>query len=360
MTYARARLWLGMTTVGTLVLASSVLLFFDVPDRLLGTPEFSIAHAAAGLAAFIAAYACIHLISDVFGAVVIPRRFGRMTSPLGVVLRDLARGIVVHSTALWLIAVVMLLAARALGLLGVVGFAVVLSIVLLALRPQLALLMGRVRRTSGDRGVVDSPDEGFTGGIDGVFRPAVITVPRRWSDTLEPTQLDAVLDRRRIAGQSGSFRRGRIFAITFTCAGITVSAFLSGLEDLGTAAGIVRLSLWFTLWSFAGLLTLPTLSRRAIAAVDAAAGLSEEAKQAIASLDQLGDDEPERPALIETIFHPVRGVAARTDTTPVRGRGLWDVARTSLFLSNGGLGLLSRAVHCNAGRPALWVYLPSA
>ena len=37
----------------------------------------------------------------------------------------------------------------------------------------------------------------------------------------------------------------------------------------------------------------------------------------------------------------------------------WHLARTALYLSHAGLSLLPRAVHCNAGRPELWVYLPS-
>ena len=36
----------------------------------------------------------------------------------------------------------------------------------------------------------------------------------------------------------------------------------------------------------------------------------------------------------------------------------WNTARTALFLSWASLGLLSRAVHCNCGRPALWVLFP--
>lgn len=39
--------------------------------------------------------------------------------------------------------------------------------------------------------------------------------------------------------------------------------------------------------------------------------------------------------------------------------GGWHAARTTLFLSWSCLGLLSRAVHCNAGRPELWVLLPT-
>ena len=39
--------------------------------------------------------------------------------------------------------------------------------------------------------------------------------------------------------------------------------------------------------------------------------------------------------------------------------GAWNLARTALYLSHVGLSQLPRVVHCNVGRPELWVYLPT-
>jgi hypothetical protein len=39
-------------------------------------------------------------------------------------------------------------------------------------------------------------------------------------------------------------------------------------------------------------------------------------------------------------------------------KGTWNAARTTVAISPAGLGLLGRAVHCNCGRPSLWVFLP--
>lgn len=67
-----------------------------------------------------------------------------------------------------------------------------------------------------------------------------------------------------------------------------------------------------------------------------------------------------RPSLIEAIFHPIPSVENRLNGPRTRGRiGFWDLARTSIFISLAGLGLLGRAVHCNCGRPSLWVFLPT-
>ncbi|MBX9723333.1 MAG: hypothetical protein K2X81_18155 [Candidatus Obscuribacterales bacterium] len=42
-----------------------------------------------------------------------------------------------------------------------------------------------------------------------------------------------------------------------------------------------------------------------------------------------------------------------------RKRGAWHLARYAIWLSLAGLGLLGRAVHCNAGKPDLWCMLPA-
>jgi hypothetical protein len=82
-------------------------------------------------------------------------------------------------------------------------------------------------------------------------------------------------------------------------------------------------------------------------------------EMAITALDDLQDRERNRPPWVEAIFHPVPSVTQRLRGPHSLGlNGFWDAARTSVFLSAAGLGLLGRAVHCNCGRPALWVFLP--
>ena len=120
--------------------------------------------------------------------------------------------------------------------------------------------------------------------------------------------------------------------------------------------------LGFTLWTFLGLLTLPTLSRQASYAIDGKvlnSGVSSEIfRRTLETLDALQDDEPRRPA-IETVFHPVPSVhnreAGGTDAIPIA----WHAARMTLFVSWACMGMLVRAVHCNVGRPELWVMLPT-
>ena len=186
----------------------------------------------------------------------------------------------------------------------------------------------------------------------------------RRQEVLGSEGLQVALRRRCLAVLTGSWRRGRLLALLFTLTGVTTAALLVGPDRLGTAAGTIELSLWFTLWSFVGLLTLPTLSRRGVAEVDErllSEGHPREAvEKAVRLLDDLQDGERDRPPLIETIFHPVPSVNQRLHGPHAHGAiGYWDAARTSVYLSLAGLGLLGRAVHCNCGRPALWVFLPA-
>jgi hypothetical protein len=270
----------------------------------------------------------------------------------------------------------LLLAARAAGGLGIVLAAAGLLLVLLRGRVAIAAALAPLDLTPSSPVLGDEPalpvlptymaesaDEGFTGAVVGVFRPRLQLLPMRWRETLDPEAFTVAVRRRQLAIQTGGWWRGRLLAIGFTLVGIGLAAGIVGDARLATAEGIVSFSLIFTLWSFLGLLVLPTPSRRGVADVDRrllAAGCDrDDLERTIRLLDDLQDRERQRPPVIETIFHPVPSVEARLRGPHAPGmRGCWDAARTSVYLSAAGLGLLGRAVHCNCGRPALWAFLP--
>ena len=185
----------------------------------------------------------------------------------------------------------------------------------------------------------------------------------RWREVLDSDAFRVAALRRQMAISTGSWRRGRLLALAFTVTGIIIAATIVGSSQLASAQGIVTFSLIFTLWSFLGLLTLPTPSRRGVAEVDHAllanGGNRTVLERTINHLDNFQDRERERPPLIETVFHPVPSVQARLHGPHATGiKGAWNAARTTVAISPAGLGLLGRAVHCNCGRPALWVFLP--
>jgi uncharacterized protein YbjT (DUF2867 family) len=374
--YGRARLWLGMSGVGSIVVLAAAGLIFDLPAQLLPPADAPLAGQLRGLAEFVLLYAAVQLPFDFFGGYLLPKWYRRKHPSLQGFLAGLARGVAVHAGMLVAVASGLLLAAQAAGGLGIVLAAVGLLLVLLRGRVAIAAALAPLDLTPSSPVLGDEPalpvlptymaesaDEGFTGAVVGVFRPRLLLLPMRWRETLDPEAFTVAVRRRQLAIQTGGWWRGRLLAIGFTLVGVGMAAAIVGDARLATAEGIVSFSLVFTLWSFLGLLVLPTPSRRGVADVDRrllAAGCDRnDLERTIRLLDDLQDRERQRPPVIETVFHPVPSVEARLRGPHAPGmRGCWDAARTSVYLSATGLGLLGRAVHCNCGRPALWAFLP--
>jgi hypothetical protein len=209
--------------------------------------------------------------------------------------------------------------------------------------------------------VVGHVDRGFTGGIIGLGANATIVLPQAWL-SFSNEELATVIARRAIAISTGSYRRGLIMAFAWNVIGFFLCSLIPD-TGVATMAGLVQTLCWFTLWSFSGLLVLPTVSRNACLMIDdelERRGVPADwIANAASSMDQLQDDEPQRPRWIEAIFHPVPSVHGRVRSERASGLAAWNVARTTLFFSWAGLGFLSRSVHCNLGRPELWTMLPT-
>lgn len=373
--YGRARLWLGISAVGTMVTLSTMALAFGIPSQFQPGADASLGTQVIGLLMFFIVYAMIQFPFDFMGGYWLPKRFGRSHPNLGEYLGGLFRGVASHSSLLLATAILIMLAGKYAGVAGTLAAGLVISFLLLRLRVPIASVMSRLEivpdpavPTRSDEKLdvasATSSDEGFTGGIVGVLRPRFQILPMKWREVLGPEGFDLAVSRRNWAMKTGSWRRGRMVALFFTATGLLVAALLVGQAQLGSAWGTIQLSLWFSLWSFLGLLTLPTLSRRGVIEIDERAqaeGHSANLMRANTErLDRLQDGEPMRPSLVETIFHPVPSVENRLEgPRSHQVIGFWDAARTSIYLSLSGLGLLGRAVHCNCGRPSLWVFLPT-
>lgn len=371
--YAQARLWLGMSAVGTFVVLAVLALAAGLPTRINAAVDPAAGSHVLTIAGFVLVYAAVQFPFDLLGGYLLPKYFRRAHLPILRYTAALARGVGVHSTALFVAAIAILLAGRWGGIGATLAAGAAVVGLLLVGRVTLATLTARLRSTTerastppdaDDPAVVliDSDDEGFTGGIVGLTRPHAQLLPQRWRQVLGPDGFRTAVARRSIAVASGGWHRGRLLALAFTFAGLGVSAWLVPSTRLGTAGGTIELSLWFTLWSFVGLLVLPTLSRQGVMDIDRrllADGHADAMRANTRILDGLQDDEPTRPRLVEAIFHTIPSVDTRLAHGSPGGRGFWDVARTAVYLSTAGIGLLGRAVHCNCGRPALWVFLPT-
>lgn len=375
--YGRARLWLGISAVGTMVTLSTLALTVGIPPFLVPEVDAGFGMQVASILLFIGFYMMIQLPFDVMGGYWLPKRYGRAHLDAADFVARLARGVAVHGSLLLLAATLIMLAGKYAGIAGTVVGGLAISLLLLRFRVQIASLMSpltlvgnpietETRQEAQRLEVInaESADEGFTGGIVGVLRPRFHLLPMKWREVLGPDGFTLAAGRRALAIKTGSWQRGRMVALAFTAVGLLISSLLVGASQLGTAVGTIQLSLWFSLWSFLGLLTLPTLSRRGVIEIDERAQAEGYPASVIRTnterLDQLQDGEPVRPSLVETIFHPVPSVENRLEGPRSHHViGFWDAARTTIYLSISGLGLLGRAVHCNCGRPSLWVFLPT-
>lgn len=371
MTYARARLWTGITGVGSMVSLATWALVESWPARLFGATGDGLLDSAIALAGAVALGLLATLPWDVVGGFVLPKRFGRPVPNLAGFTRRWLRGLAVF----WVLgtgsALTLLLAGRAGGVAAALLALAILAGLALQFQGALARLVGGLRRVDSTalqgsvaEGVVFAgEDPGFTGGFTGWDARPVW--PASWGAALEPDQLELLAERRRQIRASGAWRRAQLAAIGWNVLGFGLATLLPG-AGVATVAELLATALGFTLWTFVGLLLLPSISRAAARAADAAIARDEPQRsrfgEALRRLDRLQDDEPERSASLESIFHPVASVTNRMRAIEGAGapeRSTWHLARTALFLANLGLSLLPRTVHCNAGRPELWVYLPA-
>lgn len=381
MTPARRRLWLGISAVGTIVVVATFLLFSDLPTRWLpSTTTWSVQDGLA-LIGFVLAIQVLMLPFDLWSRWLsqpIKDEPATRESPFEYLW---LLGVGLQSTVFFLSGLAILAAGRWGGTVAALLVVLGLSMSFLGVQGRLAKLLTRpvgtkyanehdlIEQQLGTWGyrslpmfVVAARDRGFTGGIVGWPGREQIVIPEHWFQTLKPSQIAIAVARRVEAIESGARTRGLVLATLWVLMGISVATLLPG-AGVQSVAELVRTCLGFTLWSFLGLLWLPTPSRKAASSLDGhvlARGLSaSDLHETLRLLNQLQENNVERSTWEERIFHPVPSLANRRHATSTDRVGAWHLARTTLFLSWFGLGLLARAVHCNVGRPELWILLPT-
>jgi hypothetical protein len=363
MSYARARLYLGTSCVGLWVVLSGIFLIFGLPQRLLNTDSGWSVVDVGQLAGVIFVYAFIQGAFDLFGGFLLPQEYGRFTPRLPQFLWHWFRGAALHGLILFGVGLVMLLGARLGGFwYALLGFLLV-NLVLIHAQITIARLIGGL--TAERRGSVvllRSPYAHLTGGIAGLIREVVV-VPASWRAKFDSATFELLIERRRLLMAQQSRRLGLLAALLWNISGFALAYSASGGTQ--SVAGLVSFSLWSTLWAFLGVLLLPTPSRRAVFQGDALSlhkgGSVERLQDALKRLDQDQDEEFSRDQAVEALFHPIPSVERRLENPgdAVPRVATWHLARTALYLSWANLSWLSRAVHCNLGRPEVWVFLPS-
>lgn len=381
--YARARLLLGIGGVGSLVLISLGMIVMGLPQRLLPTAQEWSWRDPLSLAAFIAVYIGCMLPLDWLGGWYLPRRYGRTAISPSTYVRQWAGGVALQALVFLAAGLLLLAAGRLAGLPAVAVSLLLMMLACLYLQQRVATthkaeLSGELQRklaaaieqqtacAGPPLAVVSKPshDRGFTGGVVGLPGRELLILPVHWIEQLSVDELAAAIGRRGIAIRSGSRTRGIVLASAWVLGGFIFSAWCLDVT-IASVAELVSVIAGATLFTFLGLLLLPLVSRRASYQIDhqlIARGVDPTVlNRMLEKMDRWQDDEPDRSPLIESIFHPVPSLANRKSATAAAARfpTAWHAARMTVFLSWAGMGLLSRAVHCNVGRPNLWLLLPT-
>lgn len=381
MTYARARLWLGICGVGTTVVVCVAMVVGKVPYAMFPDTTTWRFMDVLSLVGFVVGFLIFMLPFDLLGGYVLPRLHTRQSQSFTAFARQWMIGVATQSTLFVLTGLAILAGGRAAGVLGTIVVIAGSACIYLFMQGLLArVVMGgvclegtlqleAVWRELESWGlqkpkilVAKHADVGFTGGVVGCPGLETFIIPRRWLEVLSMRELAVAIARRKLAVETGSRLRGLLVAITWVLSGFMIATLMPG-AGVRSIAQLVTTFCGFTFWMFFGLLILPTVSRLASYTIDkqvVGRGVPEDLLgSTLQKLDRLQDDESRRPAWIENIFHPVPSLDNRRDLTGGGSPGAWHAARMMLFLSWSCLGLLSRAVHCNAGRPELWVLLPT-
>jgi Zn-dependent protease with chaperone function len=371
MTYARARLWLGISCVGFLTVTAGVLLANQQSLIAVVPTDGAWQNDILVFASFLAAFVGVSLPFDLLGGYLIPKRFGRPTPSFGRFARTWLRGVVVQSVFLLLFALILLSVGRAFGTAGFIAAAAALMLLIIAYQQRIAQWVGGMRSrrvalptdAAFQHGVaIAADDPGFVGGWSGLPGRERLVIPGRWLDELSAGELKLQITRR-LAVLPQARNTGMALAVAWNLFGLTLATLLPG-SAVTSATGVVIIALYMTLWSFVGLLILPSFSRSAVYVADQVAAQQQPAlvPALIQRLDHWQEDEPRRHKGVEAIFHPVPAaqhrIAALADDGQDAHFSAYHAARIALPLSWACLGLLGRAVHCNCGKPELWVMLP--
>lgn len=345
MSYARARLLLGISNVGFWVTISLFFLLTDLHQTFFPFESADLLIQVKAVFITLLIYICLSFPFDVLGGYYLPLKFKKSTQTFAEYIPNLIRGAVIHATVLLFFATSWLYLAKTLNPIIVFLFLATSSLLLLFFQSYIARIVSANVRVSENIKVFKNINR------------------------LSP-KLKVILENRyKLLKNSGLKNRGRLLAMAWTLIGALV-CILPSNSSFNSAYGLVTFIMYYTIWSFFGLLLLPTPSRKAVYWLDKqqlSNGVDpNDLERLIKAQELLQDGELSRSKKVETIFHPIPSLENRvsrfrnenTNKDLAKWVG-WQMARLTLFYSWACLNPLSRAVHCNIGCPEKWVYLPS-
>ena len=207
-------------------------------------------------------------------------------------------------------------------------------------------------------------DPAFTGGTVVWGTGVASLLPAAWLGQVPAEELAAELHRRRWQISRGLPGRAVGLVLGWNVLGAAAGALVLGYAGRAAEQALLMHACWMTLWTFVSLLLLPSLSRKVVFAADRAAlDAGHDPRAWIERFPSLVGEDGASSGFIQTIFYPVPSARERLlhlSRPAVAGFVPGSLARNNLYYSWAGCTLLGRTVHCNVGRPALWVFPPSA
>ena len=360
--YLQGRLYLGMVTVGTWVVFATLLLASGALESLgiwlakLGLPDL------AALSMMVLGFCLIQLPFDWLGGHWLPQRYGL---PSHFTLPSYCMAVFKHGLIFSASINILHVAGEHLGLTGALGALLVLIMIGVQSQHLLARWLGCLKNKTLERDdgvlIYEGTDTAFSGGISGWPGLERVILNHSWQGELKTNGMAWLKDRRRRAIRSGLRMNGLLWAIMWISLSFILAAFLAGFPS-GDVAATMRMLLYGVFFHFGGLLLLPTLSRRGSLALDGLdstpSNACSQTKEWTKAITILTDGEERRSPWIERIFHPLPSMENRMTPSENAGWAAWNATRYMLFLSTLAGGLLSRSVHCNIGRPELWIMPP--
>ena len=152
--------------------------------------------------------------------------------------------------------------------------------------------------------------------------------------------------------------------IIWNLLGVLIGEAFNLYESEKIELKVLYLASWMTVWSFLSLILLTRLSHNSVYECDAIA--KNENKSLLIKWikhfpDIVGENGHQNP-LKQAIFYPIPSIKSRLyalKTNRIGTINFGNLTRRNLFLSWGVFNLSARSVHCNVGRPLLWVLPPS-
>lgn len=218
--------------------------------------------------------------------------------------------------------------------------------------------IGNTGNSNGNLLILDSNEKSFTGGVVFQFFRKINII----SKAIYSSEYYSVeLQRRSTA--FNVLLKTNITLILWNLIGVLTGEFFNIYDSDRIELKILYLSSWMTIWSFISLILFTRLSHNHIYACDRTAANDNKALliKWIKFYPSIVGENGHQNQIKQSVFYPVPRIENRIESLNRSSSfiNLGNLTRQNLFISWAVLNLSARSVHCNVGRPLLWVLPPS-